>query len=131
MSLYNMVLGYHPLVGDLLIALGYTKETCKDIPRFRDCYLFPDEIRLLTRTGGGNRPDYIDENQMLRERPGFLRDWNDSYDSTFAWWAYEWPDNGTRALQIMLEVLQENHPDLLPQNLKSRFDDAIGKMEKN
>ena len=129
MSLYNMMHGYHPLVGPLLAdALGFdTPEKRAQIPRFRDVYLFQDEIRILTRTGGGNRDDYIEENEFLRNWPGFIRDWDDDFDCTFAWWSYKWPDDEElRAnLQLVLDMIKDKRPDLLPESLKPLTDAAL------
>jgi hypothetical protein len=65
------------------------------VPRFRDCYLGMDEgqrrIIIYTRTGGGNREAYEAENQVLREVAGFVRDYDDDFDSTFAYFVYEIP----------------------------------------
>lgn len=130
MSLYNMVLGMHPFAGDLLRVLGFTPQDVDRIARIRDVYLYPEEIRILTRTGGGNREEYEGENEWLRGISGFLRDWDDSYDSTFAWWAYRWPDEQREALQTALERIQEHRPDLLPDHLGDRFEEAISKMKQ-
>ena len=74
MSLYNLMHGYHPLAPELLGALGFTIKAAKEIPRFRDIFLFPNDIRILTRTGGGNRVDHVKGNDTLKAWPGFIRD---------------------------------------------------------
>ncbi len=124
MSLYHTLHGTHPLAPMLMPLLGYrTRKDADSIPRFRDVFLFQNEIRLLTRSGGGNRVDYVDENQALRKRRGFLRDWDDDYDSTFAWWAYMWPEAlpqaSLKGLQALLDVTIESRPDLLPDSLEA------------
>ena len=130
MSLYNMVIGYHPLAGILLGCLDYDNETVSTIPRFRDCYLFQDEIRLLTRTGGGNRQAYEEENEALRQREGFIRDWDDAFDATFAWWAYKWPEDDRENLQKALEAIEKHRPELFPDDLESLFNTAIERVKK-
>ena len=123
-----MLLGRHPIAGPLLYSLGFeSEEEVRQIPRLRDVYLYDDEIRILTRTGGGNRPDYEAENQALRERPGFLRDWDDAYDSTFAWWAFSWPDDeeAREGLTLAVEQLKKHRPDLLPEHLGDRWEPAV------
>ena len=132
-GLYTMVLGRHPLAAHLLSILGFTSEEgVLRIPRLRDVYLFPDEIRILTRTGGGNRDEYNDRNEWLRDLKGFIRDFDDAYDSTYAWWAYKWPKDFKKALTAMLESLQETRPELIPESdsLKERWEDAIEKIGK-
>ncbi len=130
-GLYTMVLGRHPLAPHLLQCLGFaSEEEVLLIPRLRDVYLFPDEIRILTRTGGGNRDDYEQPNEWLRDRPGFARDFDDAYDSTYAWWAYRWSEAYKKILTPMLEALQEHRPELIPESdsIRERFDQAIEKM---
>lgn len=128
MSMYHMVLGTHPLAPLLVRLLGFTEpDELRQVPRLRDLYLYPDEIRVLTRTGGGNRADYEEGNAYMETLPGYLRNWDDAYDCTYAWWAYSWPEEMREQLQEMLEVIQEQRPDLIPESnsMKERFDQAI------
>ena len=128
MSLYNMINGVHPLAGDLLAILGWdTPEKRQDIPRLRDAMLFPNEIRVLTRTGGNNREDY--DNSALTSHDAYLRDWDDSYDNTFAWWSYEWPEEWKEQLQMLLETIQESRPDLLPESLEEITNRAFERIQ--
>lgn len=101
MSLYNAIHGTNPLAGVLLKMLNIGPE---DVPRFRDCYFDGEHIVLYTRTGGGNRdfyeneescrenhPEYFETenepsgpwNDDLRKIDGFVRDEDDDYDSTY------------------------------------------------
>lgn len=99
MSMYNSVFGVNPMAGLLLhvLKLDPTK-----VPRFRDCFLWVNEydtpfIVLYTRTGGGSREfhDSPNNNNMqgpynseLRALPNFVKDEDDSYDSTYALFYY-------------------------------------------
>ena len=49
-------------------------------PRFRDCFVEGKIIQVYTRTGGGNREAYIEENQAIRDMDGFIRDYDDDFD---------------------------------------------------
>lgn len=91
MSLYNMLFGTNPFSDTLLQMLGITRD---DVPRFRDCYLNEDgsEIVIHTRTGGGNREDYEEENDALTEIAGFKYDADDDFDCTYADFHYEVPE---------------------------------------
>ena len=120
MSLYNMMHGMHPFAAALVTCLGFEK--FGDVPRFRDCFIFQDEIRILTRTGGGNREEYAEQNRELTERDGYIRDWDDPFDSTFAWWAFAWPETHRDALQAALEATEKHAPHLFPESLKESFD---------
>jgi hypothetical protein len=130
-GLYNLIAGRHPAAPVLLTALGFKDDGAVSlIPRMRDVYLYPEEIRILTRTGGGNRDEYAVDNDWLRSLTGFLRDWDDEYDSTYAWWAYSWPDDWRPQLQHLLETIQEDAPELMPKSLKQPFEAAIERIKK-
>lgn len=96
MSLYNAINGVTPAVFIFLPMLGKHPD---EYPRFRDCFLRDAEhpeydgyIQVYTRTGGGNREAYEEEHAMLRAMPGFVTDFDDSFDSTFASWVFEVPE---------------------------------------
>ena len=130
-GLYNLIAGRHPAAAVLLNALGFEDDDAVSlIPRMRDVYLYPEEIRILTRTGGGNRDEYAVENDGLRNRDGFLRDWDDEYDSTYAWWAYSWPAEWRPQLQHLVETIQEEAPELMPESLGPIFETAIQKIKE-
>jgi hypothetical protein len=59
-----------------------------DFPRYRDVTVDTDQplVVVCTRTGGGNRPEYEKENQCLRKLQGFVKDEDDSTDTTYAYW---------------------------------------------
>jgi hypothetical protein len=100
MSLYNMVFGENPFSSVLLEALGLTRD---EVPRYRDCFLNEEgEIIIHTRTGGGNRADYEEENTFLTKVPGYLGDRDDDFDSTYADFHYAVPE----AFKPMIETLK-------------------------
>lgn len=88
MSLYNMIHGVNPLAGVLMKMLDITPGI---VPRFRDCYFNGEHIVIYTRTGGGNREEYGAENDAMCELPGYVRDEDDDFDSTYASFYYEVP----------------------------------------
>ena len=84
MSLYNALFGANLYAKALLLLLGEPL-----VPRFRDCYLNEkDEIVIFCRTGGGNREAYRAGNASLTKLPGYLRDKDCEFDSTFAEFFY-------------------------------------------
>jgi hypothetical protein len=96
MSLYNMVHGVKPAAFFILPMLGKHPD---EYPRFRDCFTsdkewpeYDDHIHVYTRTGGGNREYYYDENREMQLHPEFVIDFDDSFDSTFASWVFRVPD---------------------------------------
>lgn len=98
-----MVCGNNPLYDLYLKILGIELE---NIPRFRDVYVIvgtDPEIVIYTRTGGGNRSEYEDQNESLANHPGYLRDEDDSFDNTFAHFHYSVPERfKTRVSQLQV-----------------------------
>lgn len=91
MSLYNLINGVNPAAFFFLPMLGHHPD---EYPRFRDCFVEqdPDRIVVFTRTGGGNREDYAEENHWITTLPGFVSDDDDDFDSTFAYWRFAVPE---------------------------------------
>lgn len=96
MSFYNMLHGVNPAAFFYLPMLDKHPD---EYPRFRDCFLkdgehpeFDNHIHVYTRTGGGNREGYAEENQEMRSHPNFVADFDDSDDSTYASWVFSIPE---------------------------------------
>jgi hypothetical protein len=89
MSLYNLVHGTNPLAGMVLAMIGVA---VADVPRFRDAYYDGTHLCIHTRTGGGNRDDYAAGNDYLASIPGYVRDDDDDFDSTYATFYYLVPE---------------------------------------
>ena len=96
-GLYNVVLGdgNEETRGALL---GRTMLNIQrdDFGRFRDAWLEDDgtgnlRIAIYTRNGGGNRPDYEDVTNALRQHPLYLDDRDDTFDSTYATYYFRFP----------------------------------------
>lgn len=90
MSLYNALFGHSPAVFILPHALGIDPA---HIERYRDAEFVREEdqilTRLLCRTGGGNRADY--PNKTLTSHPAYLRDEDDPFDNTYAYYYFKTP----------------------------------------
>ena len=96
MSFYNLVCGVTHATFFVLPVLG---KHPGEYPRFRDCFIGDPEhsgtegkIIVYTRTGGGNREGYAEENAVLTEMDGYLFDYDDDFDSTFANWVFNVPE---------------------------------------
>lgn len=65
-----------------------------EYPRFRDCYLDQggDNIQVLTRTGGGNRESYVEENEVITKMPTYVSDEDCDWDCTYAEWTFTVPE---------------------------------------
>ncbi len=100
MSIYNMIGGRHPCAGLCLLLL---KLDPGQVPRLRDAWPADDgtKVTVLTRTGGGNREQYTAENEWMRQRPGYLFDDDDEFDSTYAHFHYAVPEKYQADLAIM------------------------------
>jgi hypothetical protein len=95
MSLYNLLHGRNPFSSVLLKVLEIDQPGSKyESGRFRDIYL--DEggtkIILYTRNGGGNREEYQDTIDVLASHPNYLTDYDDDFDSTYAYIEFSMPD---------------------------------------
>lgn len=96
MSLYNLVNGVSAAALLYLPMLGKHPD---EYPRFRDCFLFDEEhpeykghIHIYTRTGGGNRDAYEEQNQMMVDMEGYVDDYDDDFDCTYATWVFRVPE---------------------------------------
>lgn len=73
------------------------------IQRFRDASFAKDGerhvLRIMCRTGGGNRADF--PNAVLTQHPRYLRDCDDDFDSTFAYYYFSIPD------EVLVELASE------------------------
>lgn len=99
-----MMFGVNPLAALTLEALRLTPG---DIPRFRDAYFDAEENQLVvyTRTGGGNREYYGGRggydnedyegpfNEDLENHPNYLRDEDDDFDCTYAYFYFSIPES--------------------------------------
>lgn len=109
MSSFNMVAGINKLAGLVLNALNLEHT---QIPRFRDAYVDIDDpsrpkFVILTRTGGGNRHDYVEENKTLSGMAGFVRDYDDEFDCTFAHWVFDMPHDADPRVAVTIAELKE------------------------
>lgn len=107
-----MMHGANPATFFILPMLGYHPN---NYPRFRDCFInrvrftydkqtgFPiveiidkskdkDIICILTRLGGGNRLQYSGEIKRLQQMPGYIEDYDDKFDPTYAMFVYQVPE---------------------------------------
>lgn len=88
MSLFDLVIGRSGWpMGVVDTIYGVQPDMC---PRYRDHWLERegDEEALIlavyTRTGGGNREEYVEQNAQMQALPTYVSDADDTYDSTYA-----------------------------------------------
>lgn len=116
MSLYNMLFGTNDATPLLLAAIGVKLD---EIPRFRNCYFEGDNIAIYTRTGGGNREYYDEENEdnpegpwnsNLTANPHYVRDEDDDFDSTYATFYFKFPDELAEDLKALAAASESHKP---------------------
>lgn len=138
-TMYNMLHGQNPQSGILLYILGIDQEKgAWRSGRFRDIYLSEDgsEIVLYTRNGGGNREHYADDCEPgidctctgctaeyhLPSHPNYLRDWDDDFDSTYAYFAFSIPKEFKEAAGLL--VTGEK-----PETIYEKFSKTLAEMK--
>lgn len=116
MSLYNMIHGFNPLAGILLVGLKLRPEA---IDRFRDAALYNKDrdendflIRVLTRTGGPNRESHQDSINRLMQHECFLKEEDDAFDSTYMYFFFKVPED-------FKEVFSK-HPDWIRASVDNK-----------
>jgi hypothetical protein len=126
MSLYNMLFRVNHLAGYLLHNLKLDPKT---MPRFRDAYLTKDpvtqeiQVTILTRSGGGNRPDYVEGNENLKKHQLYLRDEDDAHDNTYALFFFRLPNEVVVDLEEVGPITLEKFIER--RSLKDKFDQAM------
>lgn len=91
MSLYNALFGNNPLSDVLLAIINLPAD---QIPRFRDTKIAEGgkQIMVFTRTGGGNREEYGEQNDAMTKHPLYVSDRDSDFDSTYAEFYFRVPD---------------------------------------
>jgi len=71
--------------------------------RFRDIFIEEDgkHVTLYTRNGGGNRDVYFYVFRLLRKHPQYVDDYDDDFDSTYAYVKFTLTDDQVALLAAM------------------------------
>ena len=148
-----MLFGVNRAAPVVLAALGLKPDA---VPRFRDAYAIKTDageyfVVIHTRTGGGNRdyyeneescrssyPDYFEEgkesewpagpwNDELRAHPNYVRDEDDDFDSTYADFYFSLPIDYAPELKALADggtVTPSEKWQILLEKLKPDADPA-------
>ena len=121
-GLYNTVFGENSQADALLKMLGLTRG---DFGRYRDCYLESggDTIVVYTRCGGGNRDDYQSVFDEMAKHTSYSRDWDDDFDSTYAYFEFHTPEK-YRELTKAMESDEE------PKRVGDKFQELIASLSQ-
>jgi len=120
MSLYNILHGENQNAELLLEVISLQRNT---VGRYRDVFLNADgtQVLVLCRIGGRNREDYRSNWDVIRLHPLYERDYDDLFDSTFAWIRFNVPTDKldtTRPLSTGAEPSLKEMTDTAIRNLK-------------
>jgi len=127
MSFYNMLNDVNPATFFILPMLGKHPDA---YPRFRDCFVENGKFHICTRTGGGNREEYMEENQAIREMDGFELDFDDDFDRTYAIWVFGIPEKWETDFDKILNGDLKNVSDEYQSELKSVFPKLTDKFDE-
>ena len=121
MSLYNILFGENKEAPVLLGMLGVNKEY---FGRYRDIDLIENatKIRVFTRLGGGNRPDYKDTWNKIRKHDLYIKDYDDDFDCTYAFIEYKIPDKFKETAKKMFKGE--------PVSFSDKFNKELEEMDK-
>lgn len=120
MSLYNFLFGVN---NETPILLGMLSLNMEYFSRFRDVELIANgtKIQVLTRTGGGNREDYKENWEKIRANQFYITDYDDDFDSTYAYIVFKVPEQYIETTKIMFNKE--------PLNIKDKFENEIKEMD--
>lgn len=121
MSLYNILFRENKEAPVLLGMLGVNKEY---FGRYRDIDLIENatKIRVFTRLGGGNRPDYKDTWNKIRKHDLYIKDYDDDFDCTYAFIEYKIPDKFKETAKKMFKGE--------PVSFSDKFNKELEEMDK-
>ncbi len=118
MGMYNLMFGENPAIPIILEILGMKKE---DFGRFRDAWVEDGgkKIVVLTRNGGGNREWLEDYIERLREHPLYIRDYDDDFDCTYAYFEFRVPDEHLEITKDLAERQNEEYSKSLYERVEA------------
>lgn len=95
-------------------------QSVTDFPRFRDVTISERKprIEVYTRTGGGNREEYEDDNIACTKLEGYVKDYDDDYDSTYANFVYDIPKS---AHETWSKYVKDLENDRIPYYLFDKW----------
>ena len=146
--MYEMVCNINPDAGRVLNLIGLDPAFLIEECRLRDVYLSKDRTKVVifTKIGGGNRESYSASIKRLKNFKGYIRDYDDDFDNTYASFEYQIPSNklmevvaflsssdtttGGEKLKQSLENLEKDPDEFLKEHprFKVMMDDIINKL---
>lgn len=148
--MYEMTCNINPDARMVLDLIGIDPEFLLEEARLRDVYLSKDRTRVVifTRIGGGNRSYHSPAITKLRNFKGYVTDYDDEFDNTYASFEYKIPQEklpivvaflansdtttGGEKLKAGLKQLEENPEEYLKEHpaFKALMDNLIKESQK-
>lgn len=125
MSLYNQLHGQNPDSAILCSWFNIDQgDNSISSGRFRDIYLADNgtKVILYTRNGGGNREAYQEVNDTLAKHPDYVRDWDDDFDNTYAYFEFNVPAAFKRVAKLMWKGEE-------PKTISEKFQATMNEMD--
>lgn len=121
MSLYNMLFGTNE---DTPVLLGIIEVNKEYFTRFRDIELTKagEVIRVFTRIGGEYRKVYKETWQKIRNHKLYIKDYDDSFDETYAYIEFSVPE---RFIETTRKMFKGE-----PESFENRFKKELEDMNK-
>ena len=100
MSLYTKLFGENT---DAVALLGMLSLTRNSFGRYRDVYLNKEGtiITVTARIGGGNAEDYDYVFNDIRQHSQYIKDYEDDFDETYAYFEFSVPEKYKQACKMM------------------------------
>ena len=126
--MYNMINGVNNATFFILPMLG--EKHPDEYPRFRDCVVIMNdekvpEIYIVTRVGGNNRNSGYGE-EVLKKHPNYLRDFDDSFDNTYAMYIFSVPEEWKSDFDLIVNDKVKE----VSKKYKTRLYNTFPKLEK-
>ena len=117
MSIYNTMFGTNE---DAAVLLGMIEVNKEYFARFRDVELTNsgNTIRVFTRLGGGNREEYQSEWEKIRKHKLYIKDYDDSFDETYAYIEFKVQDKYKETAKKMFKNEPKSFEDKFRQQLE-------------
>lgn len=77
------------------------------VARFRSIGVEDGQIILRTRTGGGNRSEYCEFHNAMRNHPNYLNDEDDDFDSTYCYHYFSIPEDHKCKINEIIEKYKQ------------------------
>ena len=148
--MYGAICNINPDAKMILNLIGIDPKFLLEEARLRDVYLSKDKTRVVifTRIGGNNRSYHFPAITKLRNFKGYITDYDDEFDNTYASFEYQIPQEklprvaaflassdtttGGEKIKTSLKQLEENPDKFLDEHpaFKTFMDDFIKNLNK-